>query len=71
MYRSSHSKHAYIQSLLAPPTGSEGYVSEDRDSGEEEDGELEMVEDYEALAEEGWVVSGSKKSKFSIKKVYT
>ena len=67
MHSSTHSKHTYIQSLLAPPTGSEGYGSEDDDS--EKDGELEMVEDYEALEEEGWIGTGSKKSKFSIKKV--
>lgn len=68
---SAPSKHTYIQSLLAPPTGSEGYGSDDRESEEEEEGQVEMVEDYTALEEEGWVATTAKKSKLAIKKVWT
>ena len=61
---------------MAPPTGteatplSEGYWSEDGESGEEMvEGEVEMVEDYAALEEEGVIVTDLKKSKFAIRKV--
>ena len=61
---------------MATPTStkvtplSEGYGSEDGESGEEEEGGgVEMVEDYAAFEEEGVSVVELKKSKFAMREV--
>ena len=72
-HSSKPSKQAFLETLLATPTSdgsgatpsSEGYVSEEESEGEE--GGVEVVEDYEALEEEG--VTGLTKSKYAVREV--